>query len=147
MTNKPKLDADKLLEWLGEIIKAHIMFGQNERVYAYKDVKERIMSGAFDTTPTIKQGETRQLLHNTIDVMTDKQVLTLARTIGLEVEFSKQPTIKPGDRVKIIDAMSRSSIGKEDVVTQISGSAPYSARLKNSLGDWPFSSLEVISHD
>lgn len=60
MDNRRLIDADKLLEWLGEIIKAHIMFGQNERVYAYKDVKERIMSGAFDPDPippTIKPGD------------------------------------------------------------------------------------------
>ncbi|WMT42828.1 hypothetical protein RE628_11375 [Paenibacillus sp. D2_2] len=56
------------------------------------------------------------------------------------------PTIKPGDKVRIIDAMEHSFIGKEDIVTSISGSAPYSARLKESLGDWPLSSLEV-SHD
>ncbi|MBX4152446.1 hypothetical protein [Paenibacillus lautus] len=57
------------------------------------------------------------------------------------------PTIKPGDRVRITDAMNRSCIGKEDTVTQISGSAPYSARLTNFLGDWPFSSLEVVKKD
>ncbi|MNW58258.1 hypothetical protein D3C74_361090 [compost metagenome] len=60
MDKQPKLiDTDKLLGWLGEIIPAHIMFGQNERVYAYKDVKERIMSGAFDPIPlpTIKLGD------------------------------------------------------------------------------------------
>ncbi|MNW52578.1 hypothetical protein D3C74_301030 [compost metagenome] len=56
------------------------------------------------------------------------------------------PTIKPGDKVIITDAMDHSYIGKVDIVTSISGSAPYSARLKDSLGDWPFSSLEV-SHD
>lgn len=64
MTNRRLIDAGELLKWLGEIIKAHIMFGQNERVYAYKDVKGRIMSGAFDPNPTIKQGDTTTIKFN-----------------------------------------------------------------------------------
>ena len=54
------------------------------------------------------------------------------------------PTIKPGDKVRITDAMDEQYIGKEDIVTRISGSAPYSTRLKDSPGDWPLSSLEVV---
>ncbi|MCV4233335.1 hypothetical protein OHJ21_19310 [Virgibacillus sp. LDC1] len=54
------------------------------------------------------------------------------------------PTIKPGDKVRITDALNITCIGKEDIVTQISSSTPYSARLENFLGDWPFSSLEVV---
>lgn len=35
--------------------------------------------------PTIKPGDTRQLLHNTINVMTDEQVQMVAKSLSLEV--------------------------------------------------------------
>lgn len=57
------------------------------------------------------------------------------------------PTIKPGDKVVITDAMNEYFIGTKAIVEKISKSAPYSAKLKGIHGEWPLSSLEVISHD
>jgi len=56
------------------------------------------------------------------------------------------PTIKPGDKVVITDAMNYYFIGTKAIVENISASSPYSAKLKGIHGDWPLSSLEV-SHD
>ncbi|GIO83495.1 hypothetical protein J25TS5_04270 [Paenibacillus faecis] len=56
------------------------------------------------------------------------------------------PTIKPGDKVVITDAMNEYFIGTKAIVEKISKSAPYSAKLKGIHGEWPLSSLEV-SHD
>ncbi|KKO51123.1 hypothetical protein [Paenibacillus sp. DMB20] len=46
--------------------------------------------GTWNDTPpvpttSIKPGDTRQLLHNTIKVMTDQQVQMVAKSLGLEV--------------------------------------------------------------
>ena len=46
------ISEDKVLEWLDDIIIAHIKLGQNERASAYKDVKHRITTGRFSPDPT-----------------------------------------------------------------------------------------------
>lgn len=56
------------------------------------------------------------------------------------------PTIKPGDKVVITDAMNPAFIGTKAIVEKISKSAPFSAKLEGFAGYWPLSSLEV-SHD
>ncbi|MNN77058.1 hypothetical protein D3C81_1934900 [compost metagenome] len=77
----------------------------------------------------------------------------LAKTLATEVRngtFNPDPiplpTIKPGDKVVITDAMNYYFIGTKAIVENISASSPYSAKLKGIHGDWPLSSLEV-SHD
>lgn len=54
------ISADKLLEWLEEVFKAHIMMHQTERAHAYKDVLTEIRSGKFNpdpVPPTIEPGD------------------------------------------------------------------------------------------
>ena len=54
------------------------------------------------------------------------------------------PTIKPGDKVWIIDSSDSSFFGKEGIVEGISKPDIYRARLKGIVGDWPLTSLEVV---
>lgn len=89
--DKRLIDADKLLEWLE--VEIDLSDGKDAVLkadrWAFRHVKKEVESGRLNADPiplpTIKPGDTRQLLHNTIDVMTEKQARTLARTIGLEV--------------------------------------------------------------
>ena len=80
------IDQTKLLNYLNELANDYTGLG----VEAVKYVKWRIEeSNDFDPdtppVPTIKPGDTRQLLHNTINVMTDQQVKMVAKSLGLEV--------------------------------------------------------------
>lgn len=54
------------------------------------------------------------------------------------------PTIKQGDKVRILDAMDPKYIGRETTVVKVNLNSPFSARLENPSGWWMFSSLEVI---
>lgn len=54
------------------------------------------------------------------------------------------PTIKPGNKVRITDAMDRRYIGMESTVERVSKYSPINVKLKDIAGDWPLSSLEVV---
>lgn len=77
--DKRLIDADKLLD------KARV--GGN--ITTYSEISEWVESGILAPDPiplpTIKPGDTRQLLHNTINVMTDEQVQMVAKSLSLEV--------------------------------------------------------------
>lgn len=72
ITGNLVIDTDKIMEWINFEIAKQFPDGLEE----YADGRRSAME---------QPDSTRQLMHNTIDVMTDKQVRTLARTIGLEV--------------------------------------------------------------
>lgn len=59
-------------------------------------------------------------------------------------DTSPAHTIKPGDKVRILDAMDPKYIGRVTTVVKTNLSSPFSARLKDPSGWWMFSSLEVV---
>lgn len=63
------------------------LFEDKQASYVVSVIKTELEKGTLypDPVPTIKPGDTRQLLHNTIDVMTDEQVQLVAESLGLEV--------------------------------------------------------------
>ncbi|MNO43395.1 hypothetical protein D3C76_336150 [compost metagenome] len=95
MDKQPKyIDADKII---GEIINRIKQIpspridlggyhtGKKDAYETIIEIVKQECESPDPIPPTIKQGDTRQLLHNTIDVMTDKQACTLATSLGLEV--------------------------------------------------------------
>ncbi|WP_059050005.1 hypothetical protein [Paenibacillus senegalimassiliensis] len=87
------ISKSKLLEWINFEIAKQFPDGVEEYADGRRSVMEllarRIEQGVFapypSILPTIKPGDTRQSLHNTIDVMSDQQINTLATSLGLEV--------------------------------------------------------------
>lgn len=88
LTGNLPIDTDKIMEWINFEIAKQFPDGVKEYVDGRRSVLEllarRIEQGVFAPYPSPTKG-TRQSLHNTIDVMSDQQINTLATSLGLEV--------------------------------------------------------------
>ncbi|MMZ46540.1 hypothetical protein D1872_81570 [compost metagenome] len=68
--------------------------------------------------------------------------------VTIKIVLNEKRRLEPGDKVVITDAMDRSYIGRESVITKISKDIYiYSARLKDIPGDWPLSSLRLVEEE
>lgn len=156
MNNQAQLiDKDQILLWLEDEFRnypAEHMGNYGAGQDMLDMVATKIESGAFDYKPPVptigcSECDYKGYFEYETGVVDEGTGIKEIAKEPCDCVIDRVPTIKPGDKVRITDAMNRSCIGKEDTVTQISGSAPYSARLTNFLGDWPFSSLEVVKKD
>lgn len=57
------------------------------------------------------------------------------------------PTIKPGDKVRIINTADHRYINQEAIVKEVDPAPPGCAKLEGISRYWLLSSLEVVSHD
>lgn len=118
--DKPRLiDADRFLAYVNSIRNAHIE-KRNEGDECDQFANDAVIDWLFIISNDIEKG-----------------VFDYSDPIPL-------PTIKPGDKVRIIDFTNKSFIGCEAIVERIVEAPPGCAKLKDIAGYWLLSNLEVV---
>lgn len=112
------LSKSKLIDWLEEKIESYFLAYHN----SYSDYDQGREASYHEVIESVRSGL-------------------------FDPDPTPSPTIKPGDKVRIISALAREWIGREAVVTEVYTEPFLSFSLDVGGGHWTSSCLEVIESD